>query len=141
VPNQLEDSKQLVRLLRSLADLGREEFAAAAKIAPRSYRRYENGKTVPPRKALERMAHVADVPLSWLDTGLRPALTATRLLRTAGRCAPEDGAEELRRLDTTALGAALGELCRAALADLSVRLGSSEADARLGDAGAESPAS
>jgi transcriptional regulator with XRE-family HTH domain len=71
-----EDSKQLVRLLRSITDLDKEEFAAAAGIPLRTFRRYGNGETVPSAKSLEQMARVADGPLSWVDADLMARLAA-----------------------------------------------------------------
>lgn len=78
-----EDLKLLVRFLRSLRDWGQAEMAAAAGVDSSSISHYETGKTVPPRRTVERIATAVGVPMSLVDACLLPAIAAARAAVTS----------------------------------------------------------
>jgi transcriptional regulator with XRE-family HTH domain len=78
-----EDLKLLVRFLRSFRDWGQAEMAAAAGVDPSSISHYETGKTVPPRRTVERIATAVGVPMSLVDAGVLPMIAAVRAAVTS----------------------------------------------------------
>jgi transcriptional regulator with XRE-family HTH domain/TPR repeat protein len=91
-----EDAPVLVHLLRTWKGRNntQESFAQAARLNPRSLRRYEAGERVPRREALERMAAAAGVPLAVVESLIIPTLAA---LRRSGQD-PTGGAVALEAL-------------------------------------------
>ncbi|HKI02941.1 MAG TPA: helix-turn-helix transcriptional regulator [Thermoanaerobaculia bacterium] len=71
-----EALKVLVRLLRGLRGWDQAELAAAAGMDTSSVCHYETGFTVPPRRTVERLAATVDLPMSFVDACLLPALEA-----------------------------------------------------------------
>ncbi|MDP9119770.1 MAG: helix-turn-helix transcriptional regulator [Acidobacteriota bacterium] len=74
-----DDLKLLVRLLRQLRGWDQEEMAAAAGLDPSSVSRYENGRTAPHPKTLDRLVTGAGLSSSFVDHCLLPVLRAARL--------------------------------------------------------------
>jgi transcriptional regulator with XRE-family HTH domain len=100
-----EDLKRLVRLLREFRDWEQRDLARAADVDPSSVSRYESGRIVPPRKALERLAAAVGVPISLVDACLLPALKAVRVAMAL----PGEGYEgddDAEKLGSTLAGAA-----------------------------------
>lgn len=106
-----EDLKLLVRILRFLRDWDQAELAAAAGVDVSSISHYETGRTVPPRRTLERLAAAAGLPMSFVEGSLLPVVSAARTL-TAPRSSASDGAVEE---SAAALGRALSAAARSAL--------------------------
>src|SRR4051794_18975380 len=73
-----EDLKLLVRVLRELREWDQAEMAAAAGVDVSSISHYETGRTVPPRRTLERLAAAGGLPMSFVETCLLPMLSAAR---------------------------------------------------------------
>ena len=109
-----EDLKLLVRFLRSLRDWGQAEMAAAAGVDASSISHYETGKTVPPRRTVERIAAAAGVPMCLVDACLLPAIAAARAA-TASPSGGGGGGGDLTRT-TAELDRALSGLGRSAVA-------------------------
>ena len=86
-----EELKLLVRLLRGLRDWEQVELAAAAGMEESSICHYETGKTVPPRKTLERLVAAVGLPMPYVDGCLLPALKTA--LRLTGQLAEPDLAD------------------------------------------------
>ena len=107
-----EDLKLLVRFLRSLRDWGQAEMAEAAGVDSSSISHYETGKTVPPRRTVERIAAAAGVPMCLVDACLLPAIAA---VRAAVASSSSDGDDDLTRT-TAELDRALSSLGRSAVA-------------------------
>jgi transcriptional regulator with XRE-family HTH domain len=100
-----EDLKRLVGLLREFRDWEQRDLARAAGLDPSSLSRYESGRIVPPRKALERLAAAVGVPMPLVDACLLPALKAVRLAMVL----PErkyDVDDDTERLESALTGAA-----------------------------------
>jgi transcriptional regulator with XRE-family HTH domain len=107
-----EDLKLLVRFLRSLRDWGQAEMAAAAGVDSSSISHYETGKTVPPRRTVERIAAAAGVPMCLVDACLLPAIAAAR---AAVASSSDTDGDDLTRT-TAELDCALSGLGRSAVA-------------------------
>jgi transcriptional regulator with XRE-family HTH domain len=68
----------LVRTFRALRGWGREEFAAKAKINPKTVYRCEAGEVIPKQETLEKMAAAVGLTMPFVDVCLVPALEAAR---------------------------------------------------------------
>ena len=73
-----EDLKLLVRVLRELREWDQAEMAAAAGVDVSSISHYETGRTVPPRRTLERLAAAVGLQMSFVETCLLPMLSTAR---------------------------------------------------------------
>jgi transcriptional regulator with XRE-family HTH domain len=105
-----EDLRLVVRLLRGLHDWSQKDLAAASSLSASAISRYESGRMVPTRKALERLASAAGVPMSALDTHLLPALKAVRLAMAAPEEVDGDPHTEVEKF-----ASALSEAARTAV--------------------------
>jgi len=99
-----EDLKLLVRFLRSLRDWGQTELAAAAGVDSSSISHYETGKTVPPRRTVERIAAAVGVPMSLVDACLLPAIVAARAATASSGSDSEDLTQAAAELDQALSG-------------------------------------
>jgi transcriptional regulator with XRE-family HTH domain len=75
-----DDLKLLVRVLRELRGWDQMKLATEAGLDPSSISHYETGRTVPPRKTLERLAAAVGLPLPFVESSLLPALSAARAM-------------------------------------------------------------
>jgi transcriptional regulator with XRE-family HTH domain len=73
-----QELKLLIRLLRGLREWTQAELAEAAGVDTSSICHYETGRTVPPRRTVERLAAAAGLPMSFVDACLLPALRAAQ---------------------------------------------------------------
>ena len=53
--------KELIKAIRSAANMNQEQFASALGTTPLSINRWENGKTKPSRLAQEKIKQVANM--------------------------------------------------------------------------------
>jgi transcriptional regulator with XRE-family HTH domain len=121
-----EDLKLLVRFLRSLRDWGQAEMAEAAGVDSSSISHYETGKTVPPRRTVERIAAAVGVPMSLVDACLLPAIAAARA--TVASPSGED-CDDLTKA-TAELDQALSGIGRSAVAAFLATLDEDESEPR-----------
>jgi tetratricopeptide (TPR) repeat protein len=70
-------------------------MARAARFTPSTLCRYERGKTIPERQAIEKLARVAGVPMWDIDGVLLPAIAQARSLAAAGASGASGDIEEL----------------------------------------------
>jgi len=119
-----QDLELLIRFLRSLRDWGQAELAAAAGLDASSISHYETGKTVPPRKTVERIAAAVGVPMSLVDGCLLPAIGAARAAVAATR---EGSCEDLTRA-TAELDRALAGIGRSTVAAFLATLDEEESE-------------
>jgi transcriptional regulator with XRE-family HTH domain len=115
VPDERDDVAVLVSFLRALRSGGQAEMAKAAGIHASTVSRYEEGKTVPSRANLERLAAAAGVPMWAVDGVLLPAIALAR--RLARGTAPAAGGEPDPQDKAAALEQALGTTARLAVAE------------------------
>jgi transcriptional regulator with XRE-family HTH domain len=97
-----EDLHALVRMLLSLANCTREEFAQRAGINPNTLSNYCNGSRTPSRSMIARLARAAKVALDLVDTYYLPG-TVRRRLRALGE-EDEPIAAVFRQLDARMQG-------------------------------------
>jgi transcriptional regulator with XRE-family HTH domain len=115
-----EDLKLLVRVLRELRNWDQAELAAAAGVDASSISHYETGRTVPPRRTLERLAAAVGLPMSFVETCLLPTLSAARdAAAPSSRVSCEEMEQSFMELDR-----ALSTAGRATLAAFLARLDS-----------------
>src|SRR4051794_12413662 len=98
-----KDWPVLVRWLRGIPGWDQAELAAAAGLHPSSISRYESGKLVPPRRAVERLAGAVGVPVSFVYACLLPGIAAIRAIYKGQ--APQDLDEVLAALARSLAGA------------------------------------
>jgi transcriptional regulator with XRE-family HTH domain len=95
-----ENLKLLVRVLRELRDWDQAELAAAAGVDASSISHYETGRTVPPRRTLERLAEAVGLPMSFVETCLLPTLSAARAVSaSSSRVSCEEMEQSMVELD------------------------------------------
>jgi transcriptional regulator with XRE-family HTH domain len=106
-----QDLKLLVRVLRELREWDQAEMAAAAGVDVSSISHYETGRTVPPRRTLERLAAAVGLPMSFVESCLLPMLSAARDVTAPFSC---ESSEDLERT-AVELGRALAGAGRSIL--------------------------
>ncbi len=106
------DLKLLVRVLRELREWDQAEMAAAAGVDVSSISHYETGRTVPPRRTLERLAAAVGLPMSFVESCLLPMLSAARDVAAPFSCESSDDLERT----AVELGRALAGAGRSILA-------------------------
>lgn len=110
-PLDPQDTKILLRLLRSLRDWSLDDLAAAAGVDPRLLARYEDGLDAPSQEVLERIGEGAGVPGAYVDAILLPMVRMLRELANGLRTALGGPAEEV----ATRVGRDIGEAARLSL--------------------------
>ncbi len=116
------DLKLLVRVLRELREWDQTEMAAAARVDVSSISHYETGRTVPPRRTLERLAAAVGLQMPFVETCLLPMLSTARAV-TAPFAA--DSSDDLER-NAVELGRALAGAARSTLAAFLAKLDAPE---------------
>jgi transcriptional regulator with XRE-family HTH domain len=106
------DLKLLVRVLRELREWDQAEMAAAAGVDVSSISHYETGRTVPPRRTLERLAAAVGLQMSFVETCLLPMLSAARAIAAPFAAESADDLEQ----NAVELGRALAVAGRSTLA-------------------------
>jgi transcriptional regulator with XRE-family HTH domain len=105
-----EDLKLLVRILRLLRGWDQAELAAAAGLDASSISHYETGRTLPPRRTLERLAVAVGLPMSFVEGSLLPVLNAARTMASPAPVSAES--DSLVEECATELGRALAAVTR-----------------------------
>jgi transcriptional regulator with XRE-family HTH domain len=106
------DLKLLVRVLRELREWDQAEMAAAAGVDVSSISHYETGRTVPPRRTLERLAAAVGLQMSFVETCLLPMLSAARAVTAPFTAESADDLEQ----NAVELGRALAGAAHSTLA-------------------------
>ena len=106
------DLKLLVRVLRELREWDQAEMAAAAGVDVSSISHYETGRTVPPRRTLERLAAAVGLQMSFVETCLLPMLSTARAIAAPFAAESSDDLEQ----NAVELGRALTVAGRSTLA-------------------------
>jgi len=106
------DLKLLVRVLRELREWDQAEMAAAAGVDVSSISHYETGRTVPPRRTLERLAAAVGLQMSFVETCLLPVLSTARAVAAPFAAESSDDLEQ----NAEELGRALAGAARSTLA-------------------------
>jgi transcriptional regulator with XRE-family HTH domain len=106
------DLKLLVRVLRELREWDQAEMAAAAGVDVSSISHYETGRTVPPRRTLERLAAAVGLQMSFVETCLLPVLSTARAAAAPFSAESSDDLEQ----NVEELGRALAGTARSTLA-------------------------
>lgn len=113
-----------VRALRELAGFNQGELAAASGVANSTLSRYEQGRQIPSRRNLERIAAAAGVPLVTVEQVLFPAHWRTVAARWQGEGGdPEPAEVALAELMLDGLVAALRPEVRRLIRELWGSLG------------------
>ena len=113
-----EDLKLLVRVLRELREWDQAEMAAAAGVDVSSISHYETGRTVPPRRTLERLAAAVDLQMSFVESCLLPMLSTARAVPAPFAADSSDDLEQ----NAVELGRALAGAGRSTLAAFLAKL-------------------
>jgi len=113
-----ENLKLLVRVLRELREWDQAEMAAAAGVDVSSISHYETGRTVPPRRTLERLAAAVGLQMSFVETCLLPMLSTARAVTAPFAAESSDDLEQ----SAAELGRALAVAGRSTLAALLAEL-------------------
>jgi transcriptional regulator with XRE-family HTH domain len=121
------DLKLLVRVLRELREWDQAEMAAAAGVDVSSISHYETGRTVPPRRTLERLAAAVGLQMSFVETCLLPVLSTARAAAAPFSAESSDDLEQ----NVEELGRALAGAARSTLATFLAELDA--ADQRPGE--------